>query len=185
VHVSRDGESAVPAALALKPHVILHGYRLAGMSGYDAARRIRAWKPAMPVRIVALTGRDKLADRQRFRGGWHRPSCRQAGRSRRPAADIRFDARRASRVAAGFQRYDRTSPESAGGGKRRSVSEVSPLRILIVEDNRDSADSLKTLLEALAMTPTSRTTANGGEVLRRPAPDVIVMDIGLAGDNGL
>jgi len=65
VHVSRDGESAVPAALALKPHVILMDIGLPGMSGYDAARRIRDWKPAMPVRIVALTGRDKLADRQR------------------------------------------------------------------------------------------------------------------------
>ena len=63
--VSRDGESAVPAALALKPHVILMDIGLPGMSGYDAARRIRAWKPSMPVRIVALTGRDKLADRQR------------------------------------------------------------------------------------------------------------------------
>ena len=33
-------------------------------------------------------------------------------------------------------------------GKRRAVSEVPPLRILIAEDNRDSADSLKTLLES-------------------------------------
>ena len=65
VHVSYDGESAVPAALALKPHVILMDIGLPGMSGYDAARRIRAGNPGMPVRIVALTGRDKLADRQR------------------------------------------------------------------------------------------------------------------------
>jgi CheY-like chemotaxis protein len=65
VHVSSDGESAVTAALALKPHVILMDIGLPGISGYDAARRIRAWKPDMPVRIVALTGRDKLVDRQR------------------------------------------------------------------------------------------------------------------------
>jgi len=65
VHVSYDGESAVPAALALKPHVILMDIGLPGMSGYDAARRIRAWKPDLPVRIIALTGRDKLIDRQR------------------------------------------------------------------------------------------------------------------------
>ena len=65
VHVSPDGESAVPAAAELHPHVILMDIGLPGMSGYDAARRIRAGNPGMPVRIVALTGRDKMIDRQR------------------------------------------------------------------------------------------------------------------------
>jgi CheY-like chemotaxis protein len=65
VHVSHDGETAVPAAAELQPHVILMDIGLPGMSGYDAARRIRARNPDMPVRIVALTGRDKMIDRQR------------------------------------------------------------------------------------------------------------------------
>jgi len=65
VHVINDGESAVPAASALKPDVIIMDIGLPGLSGYDAARRIRARNPGMPVRIVALTGLDQLIDRQR------------------------------------------------------------------------------------------------------------------------
>ena len=62
-HVINDGESAVPAASALKPHVVIMDIGLPGISGYDAARRIRARNPR--VRIVALTGLDQLVDRQR------------------------------------------------------------------------------------------------------------------------
>jgi len=70
-------------------------------------------------------------------------------------------------------------------GKRRSVSEVPPLRILITEDNRDSADSLKTLLEALRydahVVYDGETAVQSAATLR---PDVIVMDIGLPGISG-
>ena len=64
-HVINDGESAVPAASALRPHVIIMDIGLPGINGYDAARRIRARNPDLRVRIVALTGRDQLEDRQR------------------------------------------------------------------------------------------------------------------------
>jgi len=70
-------------------------------------------------------------------------------------------------------------------GKRRAVSEVPPLRILIAEDNRDSADSLKTLLEALRYE--SHVVYDGETAVRSAAtlrPDVIVMDIGLPGISG-
>jgi len=62
-HVINDGESAVPAASALKPHVIIMDIGLPGINGYEAARRIREQNPQ--VRIVALTGLDKPVDRQR------------------------------------------------------------------------------------------------------------------------
>lgn len=63
--VVNDGESAVRAAAALRPHVILMDIGLPGVSGYDAARRIRAQKPHMRVRIVALTGLGHTIDRLR------------------------------------------------------------------------------------------------------------------------
>ena len=60
------------------------------------------------------------------------------------------------------------------------------LRILIVEDIRDSAESLKTLLEALGY---EAHIAYDGEAAVRAAaslrPDVILMDIGLPGLNGI
>jgi CheY-like chemotaxis protein len=65
------------------------------------------------------------------------------------------------------------------------VSQSVALRILIAEDNRDSADSLKTLLEALGY---ETHVAYDGEAAVRAAavlrPDVIIMDIGLPGMNG-
>jgi CheY-like chemotaxis protein len=70
-------------------------------------------------------------------------------------------------------------------GKRRSVSEVPRLRVLITEDNRDSADSLKALLDALGY---DGHIAYDGETAVRSAaalrPDVIIMDIGLPGMDG-
>jgi CheY-like chemotaxis protein len=70
-------------------------------------------------------------------------------------------------------------------GKPRPVSEVPLLRILIAEDNRDSADSLKALLEALRYD--SHVVYDGETAVRSAAtlrPDVIVMDIGLPGISG-
>lgn len=59
------------------------------------------------------------------------------------------------------------------------------MRILIAEDNRDSADSLKALLEALGHE--AHISYDGESAVRSAAdlrPDVIVMDIGLPGING-
>jgi CheY-like chemotaxis protein len=65
------------------------------------------------------------------------------------------------------------------------VSEISRLRVLIAEDNRDSADSLKTLLEALGyethIAYDGETAVHSAAALR---PDAIIMDIGLPGVNG-
>jgi CheY-like chemotaxis protein len=70
-------------------------------------------------------------------------------------------------------------PGRAGDGR------AAPLRILIVEDNRDAAESLRLLLElrghkvALAATGTA-----GVEVARQWHPEVILCDLGLPGMDG-
>ena len=64
-HVVNDGESSVAAALALRPQVILMDIGMPGLSGYDAARMIRAQCPDMRVRIVAVTGLGHQIDRLR------------------------------------------------------------------------------------------------------------------------
>lgn len=64
-HVVNNGESAVGAALALRPQVILMDIGMPGLSGYDAARMIRAQCPDMRVRIVAVTGLGQQIDRLR------------------------------------------------------------------------------------------------------------------------
>ena len=60
------------------------------------------------------------------------------------------------------------------------------MRVLVVEDNRDAADSLRLLLEAYGLrgrrwrTP-GRTGWGGGGACR---PDVVLCDIGLPGLDG-
>ena len=65
------------------------------------------------------------------------------------------------------------------------MATAAKLRILIAEDNQDSADSLKMLLEALGY---EAHLAHDGESAVRAAdalrPDAILMDIGLPGLNG-
>jgi CheY-like chemotaxis protein len=59
------------------------------------------------------------------------------------------------------------------------------VRILIAEDNRDSADSLKALLAALGYE--AHIAYDGESAVRSAAalrPEVIVMDIGMPGING-
>ncbi len=64
-HIARDGEAAVEAAVSLLPDAILMDIGLPGISGYEAARRIREACAGKPMLIVALTGWGQQADRLR------------------------------------------------------------------------------------------------------------------------
>lgn len=68
--------------------------------------------------------------------------------------------------------------DAPGAGKQR-------LRLLIIEDNRDYADSLQLLFEIYGHEATAVYTGPAGlaEALRQP-PDAIVCDIGLPGLDG-
>ena len=60
-----------------------------------------------------------------------------------------------------------------------------PLRILIVDDNRDGANSLAMMLRLLGTeTSTAYDGLEGVEVAERVRPDVILLDIGLPKLNG-
>ena len=65
VDVVHDGEGAIDAAAAQRPDVILMDIGLPGLSGYDAARRIRKECRNTPMLIVALTGWGQEQDRKR------------------------------------------------------------------------------------------------------------------------
>lgn len=64
-HISCDGESAVRSAAELRPDVIVMDIGLPGFNGYEAARQIRAIKPALAALIVALTGWGQHSDRMK------------------------------------------------------------------------------------------------------------------------
>ena len=62
--VVHDGEGAVKTACAEYPDVILMDIGLPGMSGYEAARRIRSDCADKPMLIIALTGWGQEDDRR-------------------------------------------------------------------------------------------------------------------------
>jgi CheY-like chemotaxis protein len=51
-----DGESAIRAAAAFEPHLILVNVVLPGITGYDAASRIRSEAPSNLLKVVGIVG---------------------------------------------------------------------------------------------------------------------------------
>src|SRR5262249_22003969 len=66
-----------------------------------------------------------------------------------------------------------------------SAIESNSKRVLVVEDNRDSAESLKRLLELCGYKVTIAETAMDGiEAATREQPDIVLCDIGLPDSDG-
>ena len=65
VHVAHDGESALEAADALRPDVVMLDIGLPGLNGYEVASRLRAEPWGRTMLLVALTGWGNPEDRSR------------------------------------------------------------------------------------------------------------------------
>jgi CheY-like chemotaxis protein len=65
VEVAADGPTAVATALGSKPEVVLVDISIPGMDGYEVARQLRASGPGKSMKLVAVTGYDQPAHRQR------------------------------------------------------------------------------------------------------------------------
>ena len=62
-----DGPSAIDAARAYCPQVVLLDIGLPGMDGYEVARRLRQEVSLAGIRLVAFTGYGSTEDRERTR----------------------------------------------------------------------------------------------------------------------
>ncbi|MBW8905187.1 MAG: response regulator, partial [Betaproteobacteria bacterium] len=62
-----SGASALELAAELKPDVVLLDIGMPGMDGYELARRLRAMANGAAIRLVAVTGWGRDADRERSR----------------------------------------------------------------------------------------------------------------------
>jgi DNA-binding response OmpR family regulator len=61
----------------------------------------------------------------------------------------------------------------------------STVRVLVVEDNRDSAEALRSLLEACGFEVSVAYTSQGGiEAARQQQPHIVLCDIGLPDGDG-
>jgi CheY-like chemotaxis protein len=65
VVTAHDGLEAVSATESFRPDVVLLDIGLPGISGYDAARRIRSLPGGGRIRLVALTGWGQQEDRRK------------------------------------------------------------------------------------------------------------------------
>jgi PAS domain S-box-containing protein len=65
VELAADGPSALAAAAAFRPEVVLLDIGLPGMDGYEVARHLRKEKGSEGLVLVALTGYGQEADRRR------------------------------------------------------------------------------------------------------------------------
>ena len=65
VRTAAEGEEAIEQARAFRPQIIFMDLGMPRLDGVEAARRIRKLPPGNCVRIIALTGHGKKADRQR------------------------------------------------------------------------------------------------------------------------
>jgi PAS domain S-box-containing protein len=77
-------------------------------------------------------------------------------------------------------------PAPAPGSRDIGAAEASrPLKVLVVDDNRDGADSLGMLLKALGhFVRVENDGHHGAEVAAAWRPDIALLDIGLPGING-
>lgn len=67
VRTAYDGASAVSEAAAFRPHAVLLDIGLPGVSGYEAAQRIRALPGGPDILLMALTGWGQDEDRRKIR----------------------------------------------------------------------------------------------------------------------
>jgi PAS domain S-box-containing protein len=65
VYVAYDGQSAISAAKAFRPEIVLLDIGMPQMSGYEVARALRADASAAKSALVAVTGWGQEADRER------------------------------------------------------------------------------------------------------------------------
>jgi signal transduction histidine kinase len=75
--------------------------------------------------------------------------------------------------------------ETSDAGPAAAPEQITPRRVLIVDDNPDAGDSLATLLEMTGhQVAVARSGPQGLEAAARLRPEVAVLDLGLPGMNG-
>jgi two-component system, OmpR family, response regulator len=67
VELAADGETAVSAALANPPDVVLLDLKLPGIDGWEVARQVQEQPAVKKPLLVAVTGCDSAEDRRRSR----------------------------------------------------------------------------------------------------------------------
>jgi two-component system, OmpR family, alkaline phosphatase synthesis response regulator PhoP len=142
VEIANNGPSAIEAAAARPPHLMILDLMLPGLNGYDVLEQVRRYNSVMPVLIVSALGEE--GDRVRgFRAGADQYLTK-------PFGLLEF----LERVRLLLRRHNSAGSDSRPPGFCLGRVEVDPSARRVVKDGRDvdiaprAFDLLITLYEA-------------------------------------
>ena len=167
VWMAHDGPTALQAAIDNRPDVVLLDIGLPGMDGNEVAKRIRQQPQLKNVVLVATTGYGQESDRKR---------SQEAG----------FDHHLVKPVELATLEKLLAAPAVWSPVLESSNPAGASLRVLVVDDMKDTTHMLKTLLGAAGHDV--RTAADGSIAFATALeyrPDVALLDISLPGMSGL
>jgi DNA-binding response OmpR family regulator len=169
IAVARDAVAAMSAAVKLKPQVIVLDVGLPGGEGTVVMKRMHALPQLAGVPVVIISGRDPQQ---------YREDALEAGASAYLSKPFEVDELVAAlRVAMG---------EDEGSDAGPSAGEHAGRLVLLVDDDEDLLIALAVPLRRQGLdvaVATDAVTAVSSAV--RQPPDVVVMDIGLPGGDGM
>lgn len=182
--ITHSGTEALAEAPTFGPDIVFLDIGLPGMNGYEVARRLRSDGNLHDVVLVALTGWGTEEDRRKsIEAGFDCHLTKPIDQ-----AALQEAIAKCSRASGSIppppcpeSQAAGASPLRDGGGEKTPCSR----RILVVDDNRDSADLLGRMLKLLGHDV--RTAYDGLSALDAAAefrPDAAFLDVGLPQLNG-
>ena len=166
----------------------------------EALERFRAFQPDMLVSDIGLPEEDGFSLMRKVRklpadGGGGVPAIAVTAYAREGDRKLAYDAGFQAHVAKPFEPFELAAlVESLAGargavpmnaGVERSAVPAAGLRILIVEDDRDTREGLRQLLTIWGHTvDVAESAAEAIEKARERAPDAALVDIGLPDRDG-
>ncbi len=167
VWTAYDGPTALQAAIDNRPDVVLLDIGLPGMDGNEVAKQIRQHPKLKNVVLIATTGYGQESDRKR---------SQEAG----------FDHHLVKPVELATLEKLLAAPAALLPSLEQSNPTGASLRVLVVDDMRDTTHMLRTLLNAAGHDV--QTASDGPRAFATALdyrPDVILLDISLPGMSGL
>jgi DNA-binding response OmpR family regulator len=173
VVLATDAISAVNVARKEEPDVIILDIGLPHGDGFKVMGLLSWLEPLAHTPVIILTGRDPLTNLER---------SVEAGAQEFLQKPVDNDVLMAA--------IERALVESEGPAQKKRLSteadtDTSRKKVLIVDDDRDLLHALNIRLSASGYDVVLATDAISGiSVARKEKPDVIILDIGLPGDDG-
>ena len=179
VRQAMDGEAGLALARAERPAVVICDLQLPRMDGFAVVRALKADAATRSVPVIAVTAFAMVGDRDRvlkagFDGYIGKPIVPETFVSQ--IEQFMGVSRTAAPQAAGEPGAAPSQPRAAAAGAR----------ILAVDNTAANRDLMEGLLRGVGYSVRSATNVREAlQVFRNWAPDLVISDINMPGENGL